>query len=203
MFRKTAFLGLFVFVILCIGCYALFLRMRPSDLATYRADQARRQQITTSQSKPFSSTTQNRLGVRKEIWFTQEDHTRLTYRIESRSSLLTLLPNQDKIDVIENLEDLKCWMQERLLYNTTDGKQQQVRLIEAAKGSYRYTSQQFIANSVTLSLFRLPGHELQLSLNPANAFLKGIAKDVFFSISGKTPQFHAQHFQASLTPSGG
>ena len=39
--------------------------------------------------KALSTTQQQRKGVVKEIWFTQEDNSRLHYRIFSESSLLT------------------------------------------------------------------------------------------------------------------
>jgi hypothetical protein len=70
---------------------------------------------------------------------------------------------------------------------------------EAGEGTYQYTTQEFLAKSVALSLFRLPGHALPISLDINNAFLKGIAQDVSFSVSGKIPQFQAKRFQATLS----
>ena len=148
---------------------------------------------------PFAAD-QKRLGVRKDIWFTQEDQSRLHFRIDSNSSTLTLLPQDDKVDMIENLEGVRCWMQDKL-YMTATGPMQQMRYFEAKTGTYQLTSQQFLAHAVHLSLFRLPGSVLPTLLNPKTAFLRGIADDVSFSVAGKSPQFQADRFRATLKPS--
>jgi len=76
---------------------------------------------------------------------------------------------------------------------------QQARLIEAETGLYRYTTQEFTANSVLLSLFKLPGHVLPLEpLESDEPFLSGIAKDISVIFSGKTPQFQAENFEATV-----
>ncbi|HEY5259527.1 MAG TPA: hypothetical protein VIJ46_02685, partial [Rhabdochlamydiaceae bacterium] len=67
----------------------------------------------------------------------------------------------------------------------------------------QHLSQEFLAHSVGLSLYRLPGHSLPLKTIHSTAFLKGIAKDVSFSISGKTPKFQATDFKASLNQKDG
>ncbi|MBS0620200.1 MAG: hypothetical protein JSS61_01915 [Verrucomicrobia bacterium] len=144
----------------------------------------------------FSTTHQHRKGVVKEIWFTQEDNTRLEYRICSASSELTLVPLQNKFDLIEKLQHIQCWMQDKF-YNAP-APMQQVRFLRAEEGIYRFTQQEFLAQSVALSLFRLGGQALPKEAGKATPFLKGIAEDVSFSVSGKTPQFHAQNFKAQL-----
>jgi hypothetical protein len=68
--------------------------------------------------------TQTRLGVRKDLWFSQQDQSRLCYRIESDSSLLTIDSNNGKIDIKENLLNLKCWMQEKLSGSGASSAQQ-------------------------------------------------------------------------------
>jgi hypothetical protein len=142
-------------------------------------------------------THQNRSGVRKDLWLSQQDRTRLHYRIDSKSSVLTLLPIDDKLDIIENLQQIQCWMQDKL-YAQGNVAMQQMRFFEADQGIYQYSTQKFAANSVALSLFRLPGIQLPVSIDPSTAFLRGIAQDVSFSIAGKTTQFQAQRFKATL-----
>ena len=146
-------------------------------------------------------THQSRGGVRKDLWLSQQDHSRLHYRIDSKSSVLTLLPIDDKVDIIENLQHLKCWMQDKL-YAQGDVVMQQMRFFEADQGIYQYSTQRFAANSVILSLFRVPGTVLPSSIDTSKAFLRGIAQDVSFSIAGKTTQFQAQKFKATLTSQG-
>ncbi len=144
-------------------------------------------------------TNQQRKGVCKEIWFSQDDASRLHYKIKSDGSLLTLIPIKNKFEVVEVLSGIKCWMQDKLYEeNQTHMPMQQSRYIEAEEGQYRYTTQEFTANGVTLSLFRLPGHALPQEMNNENAFLCGIASDISVLFSGKTPQFQAGHFQATM-----
>ena len=71
-------------------------------------------------------THQSRSGVRKDLWLSQQDRTRLHYRIDSKSSVLTLLPIDDKLDIIENLQQIQCWMQDKL-YTQGNTVMQQMR----------------------------------------------------------------------------
>jgi hypothetical protein len=146
-------------------------------------------------------THQTRSGVRKDLWLSQQDRSRLHYRIDSKSSVLTLLPIDDKVDIIENLQHIKCWMQDKL-YAEGDVVMQQMRFFEADQGIYQYSTQRFAANSVVLSLFRIPGIQLPTAVDPSKAFLRGIAQDVSFSIAGKATQFQAQKFKATLVSQG-
>lgn len=201
MFNRISLIAFTSFGVITLLWALQFCVVRSSDFATYRVSMEQGKQPTAKETLS-TSTHQMRQGVRKDIWFAQEDGSRLHYRIESASSLLTLVPNQNKVDVIENLEHIKCWMQDKL-YSGEGKTMQQARYLEADQGSYHYLTQQFIAQSVALSLHRLPGHLLPASFDPKTAFLRGIAQDVSFSVSGKLPQFQAQHFKATLKPNEG
>ena len=176
-----------------------FCMIRQNDIEFYRS-LFKEKAIATS-TVAYSSTNQLRKGVRKDIWFAQDDESRLQYRIESVASCLTLLPVKNKFEVTETLSNIKCWTQDKLFFN---GKErtpmQQARYLEANEGVYHYGSQQFNALGATLSLFHLPGHHLYTKeLSEKKAFLSGLAKSVSFTVSGKTPQFQAEQFKASLT----
>lgn len=167
--------------------------LRPGDKELVQRLQ--QEKLLASSKTQMSTTSQKREGVRKEIWFSEEE-ARLQYKIESVSSLLTFIPQENKVEVIENLENLKFWMQDKVY---KDPSAQQLRFLEAAEGTYRMTSQEFLAHNVKVALFRLPGVELPELTDPRASFLQGIAESVFFSISGKIPEFEAQNFKASLT----
>jgi hypothetical protein len=107
------------------------------------------------------------------------------------------LPIDDKLDIIENLQQIQCWMQDKL-YAQGKVAMQQMRFFEADQGIYQYSTQRFAANTVALSLFRVPGIQLPATIDPRTAFLRGIAQDVSFSIAGKTTQFQAKEFKATL-----
>lgn len=195
--RVTMYTCVFLALLFCAWT-VLFVCVRPRDIEMCRRLQ-KQDRIASSQGL-ISTTHQQRKNVKKEIYFVQEDNTRLHYRIHSESSLLTMQPQSEgkKIELNEKLEKIQCWMQDKL-YNSSSGTDpmQQIRYLQAQEGVYCYTSQQFLAQSVALSLFRLPQHELPQEIH-AQPFLKGIAKDVSFAVSGKTPSFKAQHFKAEL-----
>lgn len=197
MFRQITLSSLLSLVII-ISIFAVWvIRVKPSDLASIKKKM--QQQESAKSKNVFATTEQQRKGVVKEIWFSQEDNTRLHYRIFSESSLLTIQPEGKRFDLIEKLEKIKCWMQDKL-YEGAAGTvpSQQVRFLVAKEGLYRYATQEFLAQSVGLSLFRVNGHELPRDLSTTKPFLKGIAEDVSFAVSGKIPQFQAKHFKAEL-----
>ncbi len=197
MFKKATLLTCFVVGTISFLWLFQCIWVRKSDHQLYLSFMEKQHQIDTSSKLVSQNAYQTRCGVRKDIWVAEEPSTRLHYRIESRFSVLKLLPGQSKTDIIENLSGITCWMQDKL-YLEAEQPFQQVRYLEADEGTYRYTSQQFDASQVSLSLMRLAGHQLSFNYNSKDAFLRGIAQDVSFSISEGTPQFQAQQFKASL-----
>ncbi len=197
MFRQaTTFSLIFLGMITLVWGFAT-LRIRPSDLKVMK--EKIEQQETATSKNLFATTKQQRKGVVKDIWFTQEDQSRLHYRIFSESSLLTIKPKGKSFDLIEKLEKINGWMQDKLIPATGgSGPAQQTRFFAAEEGLYRYATQEFLAQSVALSLFRLQGHELPQETPCTKPFLKGRAEDVSFAVSGKSPQFKATHFKAEL-----
>jgi hypothetical protein len=197
MYRRATLFGLTSLLLVGVILVALFCVPTKKDLEAFRSLLSQRH--LASSSKSFSSTYQKRTGVRKDIFFVQDDASRLQYRLESDSSILTLSPGEDQIEVVEKLEKIRCSMQDRLyMGGDGSGPMQQVRYLLADEGVYKYHTQQFIAQSVDLSFSRLGGHTLPLAYDGSGAFLKGIAQDVTFSITGKTPQFQARDFKATL-----
>lgn len=151
--------------------------------------------LATSFQTTYNPTEQKRSKVKKEIWFAQEDGTRLHYCIDSAESLLTLTPIQNKFELIESLRHFHCWMQEKLLPSS-----QQTRYFEAEEGLYRYRTAQLIAREATFSLYRLPGTDLPTQpLDQKNSYLRGIAENISVTFGGKIPEFKASHFKALLT----
>lgn len=200
MFQRATLHSFLCFALLILFCALFFVCVRPADLERCRRLQVK-DKIASSQGF-FTATQQQRKHVKKEIYFSQEDNLRLHYRIYSQASLLTLEPTSQgkKISLNEKLEKIQCWMQDKLYYASSGAEpMQQVRFLEAEEGTYNYISQQFLAQSVVLSLFRLPEHDLPKEIQTA-PFLRGVARDVSFAVSGKTPSFSAQHFKAELSP---
>lgn len=199
MFKRARQFGKIIFAFIFLACIAQFVIVRKGDVIMYKKMLQDYETHSTVRSLP-NAAHQIRTTVNKEIWFTQEDQTRLQYRIHGESSLLTLEPVGKKIHIVENLNQVRCWMQDRLYLQTASSQpMQQMRFWEADHGVYRYTTQDLIAQDVNISIFRLPGHTLPYTCDPRIAFLNGIANNVSFSITGKTPQFEATQFKATLT----
>jgi hypothetical protein len=198
MFHKTR-ITVFSFFGLCLaGWIANYALMKKGDSDRFRTII---EQKLNPQAQAFSSAYQTRKGVTKDLWYTQEDSLRIHHRISSQSSILTLIAKKNRIDIVELLENLNCTMQDKLYYTSSHDPMQQMRFFSAAEGTYRYTTQQFVAQAVELSLYRLPSHRLPDRVDPKDSYLQGIAEDVSFFISDKIPQFHAEHFKANLKQS--
>ena len=202
MFRSATLFSLVILTITSLFWIAQFCMLRPKDLEEY-AVMIQEKEVASSTKSNYPKTHQQRKGVRKDIWVSQEDQSRLQYRIDSMASVLTLIPKKGKFEVVENLENIKCWMQDKLYYASgNEDAMQQARYLEADRGEYRFNTQEFIAQKVGLSLFRIPGHTLpKQQFDMKKAYLKGVAQDVSFSLAGKIPHFHAQDFKASLNKS--
>ncbi len=202
MFSRVTTYTLISFGLCALVWICQISRVKESDLQTYRKMKNTHEIASTPQI--FSASThQTRQGVRKDIWFSQEDKHRLHTRIDSEASLLTIQPKEHNFEVVEELQKIHCWMQDRVYVGEGGELMQQMRYIEADKGTYLYTTQQFLAQTVALSLFRLPGHALMTTQDQSGAFIRGIAQDVSFSVSGKSPQFQAKNFKAQFSKTPG
>lgn len=173
--------------------------VRKSDRDQFTAFKKNHHEINSSSKLVTKNTYQTRQGVRKDIWTADEGNARLHYRIESKSSLLKLVPGEHKAEMVENLQGIKCWMQDKLYYTANQEQpMQQMRYLEADQGTYRYNSQHFDANSVSIFIMNLAGHSLNFRAGPNDAFLRGIAQNVTFAIDDGTPTFQAKNFKASI-----
>ncbi|MBI3236188.1 MAG: hypothetical protein HYZ48_00525 [Chlamydiales bacterium] len=196
MLKNAALCTSFFFLALAILWIAFFAVARKEDYTAYET--YRKMKEDTSLKDLAQTAHQNRQGVVKEIYFAQEGSSRLQYRIESNASVLTLKPEGSKFNLIENLEKMRCWMQDKIETPSSDTPSQHIRYLEAEEGIYRYTTQQFQAKTVVLSLYHIQGKELPQNFHPYTPFLNGLAEDISFAISGKTPKFEAHNFKALL-----
>ncbi len=169
-----------------------------SDYQAYRT--------ALEQSRAFSKSAppvcQERRSVCKDIWFS-EGSQRLHYRIESAASSLNLHSVRNKVEVIEQLHGLRCWMQDKVISDAgTHGSNQQARYFPANEGVYHFLSQSLLAEQASLSLYRLTGEYLpEIGRLPSTApFLSGNADRIKMHVSGKTPMFQAFNFKASMNP---
>ena len=157
------------------------------------------QQIKTLQEASKPPPQQIRTGVSKDLWITDEALGRLHHHIESPHSILTIYNHGNRLELIEKMEGMKCYLQEKI-ESDADTFIQQIRFIESTEGTYHYSDHHFNAPSVFLALFRIPGQTLFTDLKLEQAFLKGIAQNVSLSFAEDRPNFHAQKFKAHILP---
>ncbi|QVL58077.1 MAG: hypothetical protein KFB93_03075 [Simkaniaceae bacterium] len=144
---------------------------------------------------------QMRSGVSKDLWISDNNHGRLHHHIESPRSILTAIPHENRIELVEQMIGMKCYFQEKI--EDEDGKiVQNIRYLQSEEGTYRYTDHYFDAHSVFLALYRVPGETLSTHLNTNDAYLKGVAEEVSLSFSDGSPNFHAEKFKAQIRPQG-
>ncbi len=142
---------------------------------------------------------QDRRLVCKDIWFSNAGGERLHYRIQSVTSSLNMQPRSRKIEIIERLHDMRCWMQDKIVSSEAHTTQQS-RYFTANEGVYHFLSHSLLADQATLSLYHLPGTDLpSLGCLPReDPFLIGQAEQIKMHVSGKTPLFQASNFKALL-----
>ncbi len=144
----------------------------------------------------ITSSEQTRKNVVKDLWIAQSNSERLHNKIESDTSLLTLKPKENSIEIIEHLTGVRCFIQEKIQFLNGETSQQ-MRFFVAKEGLYHYKDQSFQASNVLLSMYKIPGKDLPLNLTTYNPFLKGSAEKVVFSLENGQSFFQATHFKAS------
>ncbi len=198
MLKKTLLIGcIFIFLLSFLLLFHLFF-LRPEDYESYRGLllQKSNSAIKTSLLEPLKQTRQT---VQKDI-FLSEETERLHMRIRSQSSELSLSFANHKPQVIENLKNLECWFQDKLVINDFGNKTQQMRYFTASEGTYIFPLHHFHAHKVDMSFYQCPGHTLPYYLPSDHIFLMGYASEVSFIVSEKNPSFTATHLKAKIFP---
>jgi hypothetical protein len=196
LLKRLQLVYLLLVLFLLSASFFHFFYLHPSDCNRYQK-MLRKKALASSFGASYNPTEQQRTGVRKEIWLAAENQGRLHYRIESDHSLLTLTPVKNKFTLVESLQGMRCWIQEKVVEN-----RQQLRYFEAAEGLYSYNKAELLAKEAKLSLYKLESSSLpQGPLSPTDAYLRGVARNVSVCFGGKIPQFKASEFKAILASS--
>lgn len=188
MLRKTTFLSSFFLLTITIGTLLFVLKDAKEGTPT----------LKIAKKVQKSSAEQIRRGITKDMWISNGTE-RLHHRIESPSSILFIHPKGNSYECIEEMCNMKCYLQEKIEWNSSLKMPfQQIRYIESPTGTYNYASQLFSAERAYLAIFSMPGNVLQVNPDLNKAFLKGIAEKVALSFSGNGPQFHSEKFKAYI-----
>jgi len=129
MFKNAMILSL-VLLVPILGFWAYKMTVLHSGDNERYAKMVEKLEIASTHSN--QPTNQERKQVRKDIWFSQDDSSRLHYQIASESSQLTLTPIKNRFEIVETLDGIKCWMQDKLMKEgAEEDPMHQPRLIEA------------------------------------------------------------------------
>ncbi len=75
---------------------------------------------------------------------------------------------------------------------------QQVRYFTANQASYHFKNRTFLANDVTIYVYKTPGHQLTLTYNPENTIMEGTAESAEFTFFHETPSVKMYNLDASF-----
>jgi hypothetical protein len=192
MIRRAMFFSLLLlFPSLAILSFFLFVPNQ-TDYESYEKIQEKQKRSLTSNTFPKEEIHQMRDNVQKDLWV-MNDNERLHFRIFSDHSDLTLQHKEKEMEIIENLKNIQCWIQEKI---SLPQNYQFIRYFSSEVGTYRYPSHSFFAPQIFLSFFQLPGSELPSDIFAFSPYLEGIAHRVFFQLTDKVPAFAASHLRA-------
>lgn len=136
-----------------------------------------------------------RHNVCKQVWY--QDETPLYFRIDSEDSELFFFRQHHQVEVIEQLENVNCIMQEELYYED-QVPMQKVRYLQAERASYNYNTQLFVAEKANLWKYQLEGHEPPTQMPQTQALMRATAQSVEFTLKGEKLNFVAHQMKATL-----
>ncbi len=202
MIQRAIFFSSLLALVSMLALFSFLFFPTLSDREHYAKILEKRQRLISSGNSPLESIHQMRDGVQKDLWITsdkiaddlvQKDQERLHFRIHSENSDLIFHRFKKRIEVVENLHNIQCWIQEKIL---RDENRQLVRFFSSQEGTYRYPSHLFSAPHLFLSFFQLPGTDLPEDLSQETPFLQGVADKVCFRFTEKLPGFEATRLRA-------
>jgi len=197
--RITIFSFALLFIVTGVILYEILL-IPPSEQSSEKI-LAHETDLTDKKTYQYP-TKQMRSGVLKDIWVS-DGMQRLHHRIESPRSVLTAYPKNNAFELVEQMQGMKCYIQEKIEYGVETGQaSQQLRFIESQEGTYYFANQHFDAHQVFLAVFRLSGDILPSQIDLKEAFLQGVADEVTLFFSDHGPNFHAEKFKAHIRPQG-
>lgn len=199
MFRRALSLSIALILLAAWSIVRHHAAISPDEAALYKKLASESVALRSHHALERHPAHQKRERVQKDIWMANGDE-RLHFRLKSLYSDLTVTQKKDKVEAVETLKQIDCWIQDEI----DRGKDlQQIRTLNAEEGVYYFPSHRFLAQSVHMAFFRLPGTEIPSSLFPEKPFLTGIAREVSFAATGKSPTFTAYHLKAQLDPERG
>jgi len=196
MILKRLFWIFFSFcVAISIFVVTFLFKFSSDDLLYYKKYLKRRSRYLQSSNLKTYTSCQDRKKVQKDIWVSGETF-RPHLRITSDNSKLILIQTKGKTDLVEELQNIECWMQDKI---DTSTNTQHVRHFQAEEGTYDFISHHFLAKEINLDFFHFPGILLPNQFPTHQSYLNGTATELTFSFRNRIPFISASHLSAEIT----
>ena len=105
MLKRSTYFA--VFLLLLIFVTSLYLIVDPLS-NNEQVDKILTQKVKCPKKHEMSPTKQMRSGVSKDLWIHDKNMGRLHHHIESPRSILIAYPNENRIQLIEQMIGMKC-----------------------------------------------------------------------------------------------
>ncbi|HSX11761.1 MAG TPA: hypothetical protein VLF94_08610 [Chlamydiales bacterium] len=129
-YSRACFASLALIAIATFATYWFHIRTRPCDVSAYHKLVQESTELRTRRALEEQPAHQTRQGVQKDIWTQNETRH---FQIQSAHSELTLTQKKDKVEAVEQLQQIQC-----ALENDT---------LTADDGTYTFPSHQFTAQN--------------------------------------------------------
>ena len=120
-------------------------------------------ELTRPKEEKKIHTNSQRNEMAKSVWLTR-DGERYENFLTSEDSFVQIRPKEKGMRVVENMDKIVCFMQQKLFVDSNGNPWQQIFHFTADKGSYDYAKKYFQAYDVDLWMIQVPGHDLQKEL---------------------------------------
>lgn len=111
-------------------------------------------------------------GETKDLWM-QKNGKRLHFHLESPKTRLIMKHVNEKHTLVEELEEMRLWMQDKL--PSSEHKNQQIRFIRSPFSTFDFSTQTLATENTFIAIYTTPGEELSFYLRPQQISLKGTA----------------------------
>lgn len=144
---------------------------------------------------PDLITIQTATHCTRDLWVADKHH-RFQTHIDTPSTRLILQSSQGNTTLLEEMDSIKLWSQDR--FTSFPKMQQQIRFLQAKKGSLDLTSTYLHTQESFIALYTTPGSRLYTHLKPANILMEATADTFDLTLGKQGIDISAEGFTAQV-----
>ena len=221
-FLPYVLIGTFLIVATFAGLFLAFGKYSNEDVVSYRETMAKA--AGKGSVERTVSSQHFRQNLQKDVFLTRGGGV-YQFRLKSGDAELALERIKGKVDIVETMDDVRCWLQEEFLYRFPNGSMissqdqfwsalapvavvakavpmQRNVYLEAKRATYDYDSERFVADDAKIWRYIVPGHHLEETVNKKSALISGTAEHVVISFGSQGLLFKADGFKAEISLKG-